>query len=553
MTSILQKIIEKKIISTNNQKKTITYNGKLPLFIKEILYKDNKERALILNKIKKLTKELGIKILDSFEEDNKIFIIFYENQQIIDDLFDSPYYEDINLEGCIEGHSIPIKKKEINNLFSKEISTCKIVNGNKKGTGFFCRININEIPFKLALFTNNHILNRDDLKVGKEIIFEHKNFEESKILEIKNNRVIFTDEELDYTCIEILSEDNIFKNNEIEKLFKIDQNILEGNTSSLNNNDIFILQYPNGNEFSFSIGKIDYIDNKIIKHTATTLDGSSGSPIIRRTNYSIIGIHFGSKIKMNNNEYVEFNLSTNIFSIINDIKIKLVPNKLEGEKIIKDQQGVALEKYKKIDNLGLIKYKSEHFILVNSIKPVFEEKDWKWKAECKRRFLKEFSNLKKESLYEGFQIYGIRNDKCIGVIEGPPQTPYEKGFFLFEIILSKEYPLGKNIFYFRTKIFHPNIGENGLLSIYFEGSFGIADFCDPSLSLAKFFLSCQSILDDPNPYDHLNEKAAKLYIEDRKKYEETAKEYTLKYATFLNLQNELNKYKFNIEHVQDIN
>jgi len=83
------------------------------------------------------------------------------------------------------------------------------------------------------------------------------------------------------------------------------------------------LQYPLGNEFSFSIGKIDYIDNKIIKHTATTLDGSSGAPIIRRTNYSIIGIHFGSKIKMNDNEYVEFNLSTNIFSIINDIKIKL--------------------------------------------------------------------------------------------------------------------------------------------------------------------------------------------------------------------------------------
>ena len=157
-------------------------------------------------------------------------------------------------------------------MFSKEISTGKIINGNKKGTGFFCRINISEIPFKLALFTNNHILNRDDLKVGKEIIFDHMNFEESKILEIKKNRKIFTDEDLDYTCFEILNKDNIFKENEIEKLFKIDQNILEGDSSSLNDKDIFILQYPKGNELSFSIGKIDYIDNKRIKHTATILE-----------------------------------------------------------------------------------------------------------------------------------------------------------------------------------------------------------------------------------------------------------------------------------------
>jgi ubiquitin-conjugating enzyme E2 D/E len=256
---------------------------------------------------------------------------------------------------------------------------------------------------------------------------------------------------------------------------------------------------------------------------------------------------------MNNNEYAEFNLSTNIFSIINDIKIKLVQNKFEGEKIIKDQQEADLEKYKKIDNLGLIKYKSEHFILMNSIKPIFEEKDWNGESSSKIRFLKEFSDLTKDLLYEGFQIYGIRNNKCIGVIEGPPQTPYEKGFFLFEIILSREYPFNISKFYFITKIFHPNIGEDGLLSIYLEGSTDRTGFCHPTFTLGNIVLSIQSILDDPNPDDFLNEKAAKLYKENRKKYEETAKEYTLKYATFLNLQNELNKYKFNIEHVQDIN
>ena len=295
MASILQKIIDKKIISENSDKNVITYNCKLPLFIKEIKYKDNKEKTSIFNKIKMLKKELGLKILDSFEEQDKIYILYYENKEILDDLFDSLNYDEINLEGCVEGHSAPINKKEIYNILSKEISTCKIRNENVIGTGFFCRINIDTIPFTLALFTNNHILDRNSIKIGKEIIFEHKNVTTYKTLEITKNRRVFTDEELDYTCIEIFEKDKIFKNNEVEELFKIDQNILENNISSLLNSDIYILQYPKGSEFSFSIGKIDFIDNKIINHTASTIDGSSGSPIIKRNNYSIIGIHYGGK------------------------------------------------------------------------------------------------------------------------------------------------------------------------------------------------------------------------------------------------------------------
>ena len=35
---------------------------------------------------------------------------------------------------------LTIKKKEINNLFSKEISTCKIINEKKKGQPFFVEL-----------------------------------------------------------------------------------------------------------------------------------------------------------------------------------------------------------------------------------------------------------------------------------------------------------------------------------------------------------------------------------------------------------------------------
>ena len=105
-------------------------------------------------------------------------------------------------------------------------------------------------------------------------------------------------------------------------------------------------------------------------------------------------------------------------------------------------------------------------------------------------------------------------------------------------------PLGISIFFFRTKIFHPNIREDGLLSILDNDHFY------PAMTLPKTILSVQSILDDPNPDVFLNENAAKLYKENRKKYEETVKEYTLKYASFLNLENELSKYQLNIKHLE---
>ena len=75
------------------------------------------------------------------------------------------------------------------------------------------------------------------------------------------------------------------------------------------------MQYPNGNEISFSEGIIlGFKDNIRMIHNCSTLYGSSGSPIISRSNNSIIGLHYGSDNK------IKINLSTNIISIINHIK-----------------------------------------------------------------------------------------------------------------------------------------------------------------------------------------------------------------------------------------
>ena len=55
-------------------------------------------------------------------------------------------------------------------------------------------------------------------------------------------------------------------------------------------------------------------------------------------------------------------------------------------------------------------------------------------------------------------------------------------------------------------------------------------------SFSSIIYSIQSLLDDPNPNDFLNETAAKLYKEDRKNYDKTVKEYTsvfVNYSKFL--------------------
>ena len=107
-------------------------------------------------------------------------------------------------------------------------------------------------------------------------------------LKITDERKVFTNKELDYTCIQLFKSDNILD------YFKINPKLLKYDKDNLKNNDIFILQFPKGNDLSFSYGKITSIKDNIMEYTASTECGSSGSPIIRRSiENNIIGLHCG--------------------------------------------------------------------------------------------------------------------------------------------------------------------------------------------------------------------------------------------------------------------
>ena len=143
---------------------------------------------------------------------------------------------------------------------------------------------------------------------------------------------------------------------------------------------------------------------------------------------------------------------------------------------------------------------------------------------------------------EGFQIFSFKKDTLIGVLEGPPKTSFENGYFLFKIIFFEYYPYSAPKFIFISNIFHPNISEDGFVSIDV-----LNDGWSPALGrFNKIIYSVQSLLDDPNPDDFLNEKAAKLFKEDRNIYNKIVREYTSNFASYQKFLEEMKRLNLDI-------
>lgn len=192
-------------------------------------------------------------------------------------------------EKTLIGFNVPINSNEINIIKKKLNTICIIIKEDERGSGFFCKFNINGIA-KNALFTNNHILDENLIKIGSKINIYYNN--SYKCIEITNNRFAFTDKDLDYTCIEILPEDDFHHFLHVER---------EINTFSpfttYRNDKIVIIQYPHIISPDFEFGKIKQYTKKngYLFYSIPTLPGSSGSPILNfNKNLDVIGIHAGS-------------------------------------------------------------------------------------------------------------------------------------------------------------------------------------------------------------------------------------------------------------------
>jgi ubiquitin-conjugating enzyme (huntingtin interacting protein 2) len=117
-----------------------------------------------------------------------------------------------------------------------------------------------------------------------------------------------------------------------------------------------------------------------------------------------------------------------------------------------------------------------------------------------------------------------------GKINGPESTCYEGGIFEIDIRIPKQYPFEPPKMKFTTKIWHPNISsQTGAICLDI-----LKDQWSPALTIKTALLSLRALLSSPEPNDPQDAEVAKMYINDRKKFEKTAKFWTESYGKEVN-------------------
>ena len=203
-------------------------------------------------------------------------------------------------------------KQNVVILDQQQKSLCQIKIGEKKATGFLCKISDHPV-----LITNNHVINENLLEPGKEIkicFTDAKQNPHYKTIKIDTRRTTYTADEveginIDTTIIELYPNEDGLKD---QKFMELDDQLMTEDVYDIYApKDIYLIHYKDGEEVALSIGEInDDSKNEInsvtsydLLHTCDTGKGSSGSPIILY-NHKIIGVHRGRIINS------KFNIAT---------------------------------------------------------------------------------------------------------------------------------------------------------------------------------------------------------------------------------------------------
>ncbi|KAJ1891064.1 hypothetical protein LPJ66_007130 [Kickxella alabastrina] len=138
------------------------------------------------------------------------------------------------------------------------------------------------------------------------------------------------------------------------------------------------------------------------------------------------------------------------------------------------------------------------------------------KASTLRRLVNELNKLQ-TTPPEGIHIT-VNEDTLTEInacIDGPTDTPYEGGKFHVRLTIDERFPETPPKGIFMTKIFHPNISEQGEICVS-----TLKKDWQKHYGIEHVLVTVKCLLIYPNPESALNEEAGKLLLE---KYDEYAK------------------------------
>eukprot|EP01084_Bolivina_argentea_P227979 385124_1 len=143
-----------------------------------------------------------------------------------------------------------------------------------------------------------------------------------------------------------------------------------------------------------------------------------------------------------------------------------------------------------------------------------------------------------------------------GTIIGMENTPYKDGIFYFDITFPKDYPFKELTIKFKTKIYHPNIMDNGQIYLFTEN---YGSIWSPAFTISKALTRLTNIFMEPDDTLYgFNQQTISLYRNSPTKYWRIANECAVKYAsapslnvTFFEFPQFTNrKYKYDIKTQQ---
>ncbi len=115
-----------------------------------------------------------------------------------------------------------------------------------------------------------------------------------------------------------------------------------------------------------------------------------------------------------------------------------------------------------------------------------------------------------------------------GLIKGPPETPFEKGWFKLDFQIDQNYPINPPKVKFLTKIFHPNIHfESGEICLDILK----ANYWSPAWTLESLSRAIVNLLVNPNADSPLNCDCGNcIRAGDMLAFRTMAYMYTMEYA-----------------------